>query len=33
MGPDDLDDLLASIRPEGNEGPAGLDELLEGIRS
>ena len=33
MGPDDLDDLLASIRSEGNEGPAGLDELLEGIRS
>lgn len=33
MGPDDLDDLLASIRSEGDEGPAGLDELLEGIRS
>ena len=33
MGPDDLDDLLASIRSEGDEAPAGLDELLEGIRS
>jgi len=31
MGPDDLDNLLASIR--SGEGPAELDELLESIRS
>jgi hypothetical protein len=31
MGPDQLDELLASIRSE--EGPAELDELLETIRS
>ena len=31
MGPDDLDNLIASIR--SGEGPAELDELLESIRS
>ena len=32
MGPDELDNLLASIRSEGDEVPAGLDDLLENIR-